>query len=82
MKRFTRAAAVAALMFTAPAWAQKIAVLGVEEALLTSKAASSFREELKKSLPTTRNSWSLWKNRRASCVTNCRRMPVWPPRRT
>ncbi|MBA4502804.1 OmpH family outer membrane protein [Marinobacterium marinum] len=48
MKRFTRAATLAALMFSAPAWAQKIAVLSVEEALLTSNAAESFREELKK----------------------------------
>ncbi|GAA0695676.1 hypothetical protein GCM10009104_24340 [Marinobacterium maritimum] len=48
MKRFTRVAAMAAMMFSAPVWAQKIAVLSVEEALLTSSAANSFREELKK----------------------------------
>lgn len=48
MKRLTRAAALAALMFSAPVWAQKIAVLSVEQALLSSDAAKSFREELKK----------------------------------
>jgi outer membrane protein len=42
--------AVVALAFAPFAAAEKIAVLGVQEALLTSKAANSFRENLKKEL--------------------------------
>lgn len=48
MKRLTRAAAICALMFSTHTLAQNVAVLGVEEALLTSDAAKVFREELKK----------------------------------
>lgn len=48
MKRLTRAAAVCAMLFSTQVLAQNVAVLGVEEALLTSDAAKSFREELKK----------------------------------
>ncbi|MBV0932504.1 OmpH family outer membrane protein [Marinobacterium weihaiense] len=48
MKRFTRAVALGAMLFSTQALAQNVAVLGVEEALLTSDAAKSFREELKK----------------------------------
>jgi len=48
MKLVTRMAAVALVLFSAQAMAEKVAVLGVEEALLNSDAAKSFREEVKK----------------------------------
>ncbi|SIQ75009.1 OmpH family outer membrane protein [Marinobacterium stanieri] len=47
MKLVTRIAALVVVLFSAQAMAEKVAVLGVEEALLNSNAAKSFREELK-----------------------------------
>jgi|SRR5690554_1824316 outer membrane protein len=48
MKFASRFAAVLLLMFSAQAMAEKVGVLGVEEALLSSNAAKNFREQLKK----------------------------------
>lgn len=48
MKCLTRVAALVLMLFSAQVMAEKVAVLGVEEALLSSNAAKSFREELKK----------------------------------
>ncbi len=47
MKFVVRIAALVMVMFSAQVMAEKVAVLGVEEALLNSNAAKSFREELK-----------------------------------
>ena len=50
MKAVVKAMLLCAALISTPAMAEKIAVLGVQEALLASKAAKSFREEMKKSL--------------------------------
>jgi len=48
MKFAVRFVTAVLLVFSSHAMAEKVAVLGVEEALLNSNAAKSFREELKK----------------------------------
>ncbi|MCV6588106.1 MAG: OmpH family outer membrane protein [Marinobacterium sp.] len=50
MKAIVKVALLCAALISMPVMAEKIAVLGVQEALLASQAAKAFREQMKKNL--------------------------------